>query len=220
MTDDPVPPHVTLSVPNGAPVTNEPEQHTTPQERHPHPYQRAYMNFRGRVFGAVTRSTRLQALPSAQLAARAVLPVLDVPTRRLAGIGDTFISNCGYLAIGTIRAAYFAFGRMYWPTTGNARLALRPSKKSIRRMVETIHQLTDRRGAWQETTELVGKLNRTLRGWTKYFDFGWVTKAYRALDNYTAVRLPGGCVTSTKLGGDGAGPIQTRTYTGTSGSCA
>src|SRR6187397_1672014 len=78
----------------------------------------------------------------------------------------------------------FTFGRMYSPKTGQARLALRPSKKSIRRMIETIHELTIRSGAWQETTELVAKVNRALRGWANYFDVGSVTKAYRALDNY------------------------------------
>ena len=46
----------------------------------------------------------------------------------------------------------YTFGRMYSARTGQARLGYRPSKKSIRRAVENIHALTDRKGTWQETT--------------------------------------------------------------------
>ena len=52
-----------------------------------------------------------------------------------------------------------------------------------------VHALTDRSGAWQETTTLVSKVNRTLRGWANYFQVGTVSKAYRALDAYAAMRL-------------------------------
>jgi hypothetical protein len=51
-----------------------------------------------------------------------------------------------------------------WRSTETRKLTLgyRPSKKSIKHAVDNIHALTARSGTWQETTEMVQKLNRTL----------------------------------------------------------
>jgi hypothetical protein len=51
-------------------------------------------------------------------------------------------------------------------------------------MIAEVRVLTDRAGTWQETTELVGRLNRALSGCQSYFSVGSVSKAYRAIDNY------------------------------------
>jgi RNA-directed DNA polymerase len=73
--------------------------------------------------------------------------------------------------------------------TGRAYIGTRPSKKSIKRMVDSITEETDRRRTLLEAEYMVGRLNRKLAGWANYFCLGPVSPAYRAINTHVTQRL-------------------------------
>jgi hypothetical protein len=83
----------------------------------------------------------------------------------------------------------YTFGRLYSVRKRKAYIGTRPSRKSIKRMTETIHVQMARNTEWMEAEEVVRHLNRKLRGWVNYFQLGSVSKAYRFLDLHTTTRL-------------------------------
>lgn len=83
----------------------------------------------------------------------------------------------------------YTFGRCYSPQTGRAYLGTYPARKKVRRLCESFSEATRRRTLWQEQEEMVGRLNRKLRGWANYFKLGPVSKAYCAVDRHVARRL-------------------------------
>lgn len=83
----------------------------------------------------------------------------------------------------------YTFGRCYSTQTGRAYLGTRPAVKKIRKLCESISEQTRRRYTPLDAAEMVGRLNRQLRGWANYFRLGPVSKAYRAVDAHVTKRL-------------------------------
>lgn len=83
----------------------------------------------------------------------------------------------------------YTFGRCYSRKDGHAYIGTRPSKKSIKRMVVSISEVTDRRLGLLDAEEIVGQLNRKLTGWANYFCLGPVSPTYHLLDNHVRHRL-------------------------------
>lgn len=83
----------------------------------------------------------------------------------------------------------YTFGRCYSPRTGRAFIGTTPMRKKVRRLCENLREDTSRRKTLLEEEEVVGRLNRKLRGWAGYFKLGPVSQAYRAVDHYVTRRL-------------------------------
>jgi len=83
----------------------------------------------------------------------------------------------------------YTFERCYSRKTGRAYLGTRPSKKSLKRMVDSITEETSRSRTLLEAEEVVMRLNRKLTGWANYFSLGPVSPAYRAIDAHAKQRL-------------------------------
>ena len=77
----------------------------------------------------------------------------------------------------------YSFGPERYRKDGHWYLAAQPSQKAVQRAKERIAALLSpsNQNPWEE---VVGRLNRVLRGWANYFRYGTRLRAYRAIDNY------------------------------------
>ena len=64
-----------------------------------------------------------------------------------------------------------------------------PSRKSVKRIIERIHDETTPRWNLDPAEKRVAELNALLRGWSGYFIQGRVIRAYRVIRQYTERRL-------------------------------
>jgi RNA-directed DNA polymerase len=82
----------------------------------------------------------------------------------------------------------YSFGPHYSAKTGRRYLGASPSKKSVARLKPQIDAILYR-GNNEPWDEICSKLNRVLKGWSGYFDYGTCTTAYRAIDNHVMTRV-------------------------------
>jgi RNA-directed DNA polymerase len=82
----------------------------------------------------------------------------------------------------------YSFGPHYSPRTGRRYLGASPSKKSVARLKPRISAILQR-GNKDPWPDVCVKLNRLLKGWSGYFDYGTCTPAYRAIDNHVMKRV-------------------------------
>jgi RNA-directed DNA polymerase len=83
----------------------------------------------------------------------------------------------------------FTFGRQTSWRTGRAYVAPSPSKKKVQLICSEISRLTSGRTTWRDEEEQVGRLNAKLLGWANYFRLGYVTAAWRVVQQHTCRRL-------------------------------
>ena len=83
----------------------------------------------------------------------------------------------------------YTFGRCYNHRTGAAYLAASPAKKKIAKLCDAIGEQTTGKWTHLDEEEMVGRLNRKLRGWANYFDLGTVSRAYDAVNYHVTCRL-------------------------------
>jgi len=82
----------------------------------------------------------------------------------------------------------YTVGRFYGKD-GRTFIGTEPSRKSLARIIEKIHDATAPLWYWDATERRVAALNALLRGWSGYFNQGRVTRAYKSLQHYTDARL-------------------------------
>ncbi len=68
-------------------------------------------------------------------------------------------------------------------------LNVMPSEKALKKEREKLHAMTDHRQCFRPIPELIKGLNRHLKGWRNYFDFGYPRVAFRNINAYIRDRL-------------------------------
>jgi RNA-directed DNA polymerase len=112
-----------------------------------------------------------------QMMGRLKLTVNEKKTRRCSLPDETFT----FLG--------FTFGRQVSWKTGRPYVAPTPAEKKVLGICDKIHEETSRSTTWREVEEQVRRLNQILTGWGNYFRLGYVTGAWKVVQQHACRRL-------------------------------
>jgi len=82
----------------------------------------------------------------------------------------------------------YTFGRMRYRKNGREYLGARPSAKSVARMRRKVNEILTS-GNKEPWAEVCDRLNQLLRGWSGYFCYGTLRRAYQAINHHVADRV-------------------------------
>jgi len=72
---------------------------------------------------------------------------------------------------------------------GTKVLSMRPSKKAVQRQKEALRSLTGRQSNCVPVPELIGRINRQMRGWGNYFGHGYWKDAFSEINEHVQTRM-------------------------------
>jgi RNA-directed DNA polymerase len=113
----------------------------------------------------------------------------------------------------------YSFGPDHSPRNGRWYIGASPSKKSVARLKPRISAILHR-GNNDPWGEVCAKLNRVLKGWSGYFDYGSCTSAYRAIDNHVMTRVQRFLVKRHRVPSRGTARFSRDTVFGELGVCS
>lgn len=97
----------------------------------------------------------------------------------------------------------YSFGVQHRFGSGQRYLGAFPSVKSVRRLKATLCRMVGNHMSWQNAEDLVGDVNRVMRGWMNYFRYGTLWKTYGRLERFLQQRIRGWLVHKHHVGSRG-----------------
>jgi RNA-directed DNA polymerase len=83
----------------------------------------------------------------------------------------------------------FTFGPQTSWKTGRVYVTPCPAERKVQAICERIGEATSGKTVWRDEEEQVGKLNQLLLGWANYFRIGYVTGAWKVVQQHACRRL-------------------------------